>query len=889
MTEARQCYKAYKDRLEIRSVINNRKFKKRILKLKRSLPNPKTGGWFVSNSGSHDNLGRRFDEPLDPKTYFELELEDFDKVYFEAGQVYNVGSKEITAVGITYGRYGAGDDPIHDGAEDISTLIWTDTGGGIYSTPMDEPKWIVIDELCATNAQTARIPIVSRGSTTSITISHAAVSGYTSIVGAYLTAKETIFKNSQRVKVTAYNGAGVITIDGPIPTANNHDLVLMNDQEFFSANNQWVWAAGTLYIRSVASPSTMNIKAIVHDFSVRTTGSFTAANIEFKHYYTASLWFNGGAPNVQDCAIHDCRDDGILIETGVTGATINDNTFSRIGNNGIFTRPCTSSSFNDNAFTDIGMQGNYHFQTWFDGDGSIAINNNQPGGTAITYVIDLRDDDLTGSNNTFDGNTLNNLAYNGIAVNLGTTGNKVRYNVVDGFCARFWDGAALYNFNYRPHNTYQDGTEFAYNIVNDSNGNDIANGIYCDNRTKSNYVHHNSVSDVYWGIVMNIDTKENIVEDNNVIDCVYCYSFRSGENGTALDVNNDGNEFNRNVAACFIGQKAMLFDLNGSYPAWNPYGDGGAADDNVYIKNAAPSAQDVFDSDNQGNGLELSEIQSAYGEGAGSAFIYANPSMVTNPTNAISNEDANSYYKDFSGTAVESYTIDPYYSRIINELNYSNQFIAASTQYYNAGTTADIQFTHTSTFSIVMRFKIAANPASTQTLFDNRNGSNRGYAIQALTDGRIQIQCVNTVTTNRLQVISSADLCDNAWHQIIFSKTSTTETLDVDGALDTPTVSDNLSATIASTNDLNIGRNAQGGTNYFSGFIDEISIWTSTQSANRSIHWNGGRAIDIRTVGIGTPLHYWRMGLPNSLLDLGTGTPLNLTPVNSPTASIDAS
>lgn len=850
------------------------------------------GGYYVAQAGTGSGVTAA--DPMSPADFLLETLVSGDTVYFKRGDTFEFGEYDITATGVTIKAYGSGASPIFDGSTSISGLTWTAEGGDIYSAPMvTEPSWVWIGGVAAKMAQSNEIIITSRPSSTQIGVSHGTVSGFPNLVGSYLIARETNFKYSRLVEVTAYNGAGTITIDEVIPVGSgsvpNIDLVLLNREDYLNGNNQWYWESGTLFVRASASPSTMNIRSSAFDYGFYDQGGTTFRNLELKNYYNAALWSYDGAIDAQGCNIHDIIDAGVIVERQVTEANVSSNTFLRCNNTGIFLRPCIDSTFNNNNINTVGMGENWAHQTWFNPSGAGTFGSwTQTTGAGISQNIDREDDTITGSGCTYEGNTIVNTAYSGL--NLGVvTDEIVRYNYVNAVTQRLEDGGGIYTFHYRLYNFTTISPTINNNYV-DSGLGTTSIGIYIDNRTINANIHHNTVEGFTWGLLLNMDTTDHTVEDNNFIDNDYAVVYRVGDNATILHTDNINNQFNRNVIGSGTNQKALLFRIqSGSFPTWNPFSGTGGADDNTYIKNAVPNSTFIADSDNEGNNLTLAALQTAYGEDAASVYLQRNPVLFTNYAATTLNTNANAYYQDFSGVAVNAYSIDPYYSRILNELNYSNQFVAASTQYFNAGTTADIQFTHTSTFSIVLRFKRNGNPASTETLIDNRNGSNRGYTIQLLATGAYQIQIVSTVTTNRLQIIgSSTGLCDNNWHQIIFSYTSSTNVVDVDGVLDTPTINDNLSATIASTNNLNIGRNTQGGIAYFDGLIDEISIWTSTQSGNRTTHWNGGRAIDIRTVGIGQPLHYWRMGLPISTEDEGTGTHLDLTAVNAPTASTDA-
>lgn len=856
--------------------------------------------YYVADGGTGNGLSQF--TPMSIDDFLLITLADGDKVYFNRGDTFYTGEYDITASSVVMGAYGTGARPIISGAEtDISGLTWTPLGGNVYSTPMvTEPLWVGVAGVAALNAETfPRIQILSRPSTTQITVSHSDVSGYSNIVGSYLTLKENYFKMSQRVTVTAYNGAGVITIDQAIAVGTvgvpNIDLTLQNDIEYFSAstNPQWVWRSGTLYVKTTANPSTLDIRTWDFEYGFKDQANTTFENLELRNYFTAAIWSDDGASKLNTLNIHDIKDAGVIFQQAVTGAQVINSTIARCDNVGIFMRPLTNALIYGNTLTDIGMGYNFPFQTWFNPSGAGSFGSfTQTNGAAIVQNIDREDDTIIGSGNIIERNIITNTAYSGI--NLGVvTDDIVRYNYVEDVNNRLEDGGAIYTFHYRAYNYASSTPEIHNNHVKTGNGT-ISQGIYIDNRTVNANIHHNTVEGFTWGILINLDTVNSTVEDNNLINNTYAVVFRAGDNGTLLHPDNINNQFNRNVIGMYRNQKALYFDVRNddpSYFSWNPFSGTGGADNNTYIKNGGTTTtkNQIADSDGAGNNLDLAGLQTAYGEDAASVKLTENPVLFVNDTSTTSNEDADSYYKDFSDVAVEAYTIDPYYSRILNELNYSNEFIAASTQYFDAGTTADIQFTNVNTFSIILRFKRNGTPAAVETLIDNRNGSNRGYCIQLRTDGAYQVQFINTTSTNRLQLIGTTNICDNAWHQLIVSYNSSTNTVDLDGVLDSPTISDNLTGTIASTTNLNIGRNSSGGTNYFTGFMDEISIWNSLQSGNRSIHWNGGRSVEISTLGLGSaPIHYWRMGLADSILDEGTGTSLDLTPVNSPTASTDA-
>lgn len=821
-------------------------------------------------------------------------------VYFNRGDEFNVQDYDFSVV-VNIRAYGSGADPIFTGAEDISGLVWTDEGGGLYSTPMvTDPKWIWISGICAKNAETARINVTARNNTTTATVANGTLDAYTSIIGAYISIKEKNFLSSQRATITNFVAAtDIITFDSEIPTNLNIDLVVMNDVEFFSANNEWVWDGTKLWIKAAASPSTFDIKMANATYCIKTTARISVKDIEFKEYFTAAIWTDGGIPNVDDCYFHDIKDVGILVQRGVTGMSITDNLFERIGNNGIFYRPSTDSYILRNTLTDIGMQDNYNFQTWFDGDGSIVINNITIGGTGIGMAVDYDDDTIDGANVTVEYNTITNVASRGISFGLGTD-NTIRFNIVTDFMNRYNDGGGIYTYHYRLYDLPNANNEIAYNIISNNNNQYNTFGIYLDNGSFASHVHHNtidsctyptgSISNFSGGILVNRGTSDHTIEYNNLRGNDYGVTFRQHDPSGGYYVDdNVNNQFNfNNIASIREEQKALYFELDYSNPTWNPYSGTGGADFNHYAKVAGNLF--VADSDNEGLDKDLAGLQAAYGQDANSVQYSHTTTLVKNPTNAISNENANGYYEDLDGNDLTTYNIDPYYSRLVGNIEYSNQLVAASSQYFNAGTAADIQYGANVDFSISFWFKYAANPGANQIIFSTLNSSSRGYNfLMQAANGKLRFNAISTLSTSLLAIDSTNDLADNTWHHVLMVKhaSEASSKMYIDGADQTNIVTNNLTTTIASTEDLFIGAR-NGPTQFCDMHIDNVALWNVSMIGNQAAIYNSGRLFNYMNLQIGQPLHYWKMGLANDLLDIGTSaSPLNLTGVNSPTSSTD--
>lgn len=844
---------------------------------------PTEKGYYVSVNGK--GSGRFPNDELNYDQFKNLELKDGDRVYFKRDEVVNVGEYVNSKSNIVFESYGTGNDHAWRGSSDISTLTWTNEGSGVYSTPMSEPLWVTINDRCAKNAETARLTIQGRADTTHVTVTHANVSGYTNIVGSYLVMKVKNFRSSQRVTVTAYNGAGSITIDDPIDTSLNVDFVLYNKREFLSGNNEWAWEDGTLYVKAAASPSTMNIRIIDKAFGISTTGSMTIRNMEFAEHYSYAVHSDGGVIDVNNCNIHDIRDMAVFIERQLTGANVSDNIIDRTGNVGLMMRPCINSTFNRNNGEDIGMQINYGWQTFSAGPASsIAPGGTQVSGAFITYLIDLEDDAVDGSGCEFNDNYAINIAYNGVAANVGTN-HKILRNTVINATQRFEDGSCVYIFHYRGYNVLQEDTEIAYNICI---GDGADYGIYLDNRTSGINVHHNVCSGFLWGMLFNTDTNDHIIEDNISVNSTYCYAFRTGDNGTLLIATNEGNTFNRNMAVAYSGQECMIFDILGTEAGWNPY-NGGGAGNNMYVATTST----IADSENEGSNLTLAGLQAAYSQDVASGSrIESSRIFVYNATSSPVGGSAGAGYETFAGVETDNYTIPAHGAVVLFPIpvgpfiNNSLELISASSQYVNFGTTADIQFTHTSTFTVSFWFKVAVNPSQTITFVDNRNGSGRGWCVQMTTAGVIQIQFVNTTGTNRYQQIGTIDYANGQWHHLALYKPSphTSTLIKINNVEETVTEPDNLSATIASTGDLLVGAN-----NILTIFADvemcNLAIWSTNENINSGLIYNGGVTMDYMTLA-NEPIHYWP--LDGDLLDTGSSVnKLNGTAINSPAYTAD--
>lgn len=849
---------------------------------------------YVSEAGAGSGTGTSAGNAMSLANFLALAPSTIDTIYFNRGDEFEMGDINFSSRKVL-STFGSGDDPAFLGSIDISGETWTSAGGDLYYALISEPNWVIINGKCAINAETDRLPVLTRPTDTTATITHSLVSGYSDIVNSYIVIKVRYWTQSLRRTVTNYNGAGLITFDGFADvngaTNNNIDLVLYNKKEFLDGNDQWAWESDTLWVQAAASPSTMNIRAINTEYGIKSTAEVVVDNIEFKEYYTAAIWSDGGNVIITDSYFHDIRDTPVLIEKKVTAPSITNSTFERFGNNGIFMRPCDDATITGNTIDSAGMLLNYGWQTWTETGAFSGYSNSVACG--INYVIDFEDDTIDGENLTCQNNTITNSAYCGVHMGCGTD-NNISYNKVTGYTKRFKDGGGIYTYHYLPYAVPNANNIISYNNV-DGEGSfagltNVADiGIYCDNGSYAANVNHNTIKNSEWGILLNQGTSNHTVEYNNVLNCDYSLVIRQWNLSNRMFLNNVNNNINYNVfAATDQADKCIFFNLNYGNPTWNPYSGTGGADNNVY---SSIYTFNIAHSDNKGGDLSLGTLRTAYGEDAASSSIRYIGQLTENYTSSTSAEDADSYSRDSVNTTVTTYGIGPYYSRLIYEKPYSDFFVASSSQDYDGGTYSDMQFTNTSTFAISFWFKAPSNPAATQFFISNFNASGRGYGVGLRSDGTIIFNMTSTTGTNRALFVTSVDIADNAWHHILCYKASSvgSSKIYVDG-VDAGSVLDNtLSTTLASTDPITIG-SYRTSSNYYDGYIDEVAIWNTNVTGGVSNIYNSGRGGDLRVLYPTNVLHYWRLGLPNDLLDVGvTANALDLTGSGSPpTSSTDA-
>lgn len=861
--------------------------------------------FYVTSDG--DGVGTQAD-PFGP-TEFVTALGDGtitegSTVYFKRGDTFVMGDIDIEVDSLTFDAYGEGDDPVIIGSEDISGLTWTNEGDGIYSTDMaTAPEWIFLNGVASKWAQTEWLDVAATPANNQITVTPADLSSYTGVVGSKCRVFEAHFRISSELTVTDYNsGTGVITFDTTYADvgASNY-FALFDHLEYLTENDSWYYDSVNekLYYKSASDPSTLDLRASTHHKGfILTANGISFKNLTLKHYKYGIYSETGNTASVvvDGCTFNDIKLEAINLYDA-TNCQIKNSTFQRIGVNGFSMdgeADTTNTIVTGNYFESIGMDSNYPLT-----EGSVKRNGNG-------FIV-------TGAGCMVSENEVENTAYNGMLCN-GYTGITVEKNIVHNVLRRFRDGAGIYTSGNSVVINNDDGIirnniiyDIASTTIDGLTTEDTTPAIYLDSRTRRCLVTGNIIYNVArYGVLCNRNTDSNSIT-NNIIRAQVCIRFRHDAIGGTAPIiypNADGHTVTGNILAMTTTSSSCLDadDWNAG-DTYDPFANGGGCDNNYYINPYGTTIARYKGSTGSFIPYDLAGWQARMGYDAGSTEItdYISSSgysdrdllVITNETASSVNGTAPANFQDVDGNAVTNYTIAAYSGLLLlaqpSSAN-SIQFASASSQYVNFGTTADIQFERTDPFSIAFFFKIASAPASAQLLLSNfQESPARGYRVVVTAGGKISIELRNTTTTNRYTATDNGSShADNVWHHCLIIKPAThaDTKIYIDGVDQGVSESDNLNATIVSTEDLVLAAQVPFNAAFLDGLIDELAIWDSDQTANIAEIFAGGMTRDYTELDQ-PPLHYWKLG-DNGYVDSGTSAnKLNGTAVNNPTISTD--
>lgn len=661
-------YLAYKELTKVREQANSfRKasFKNRILKFRRSKPNPKTGGYFVSHNGLPDNSGLIFDEPIDLATFKKLELWPYDKCYFERGQIYNFTEKTVTVNNVTFGAYGTGADPKFYGSTSLSGAVFTSETGGYYSTPLaTAPLWVAnpAGEM-ARQGETDWIPVTAVPSGTQRTFLAATLNAFNS-VEALTTAKarfpkEFNFRGSFEYTIPTYNtGTGVVTFNTTVPgAAIGYGMKLYGQKQFATLEGDWWYddTANELWIKAAADPTGLDWRVVTENsaFVLNATGT-TITGIDITQYYESGIEAFRASNTSITADIHDIRTDGIFLYGNNTGTISFNGTITRCGLNG-FNVGGVSGLRISGSVTSIGKQLNY---PW-------AINTSilKTGGCALACFTDTSDPNELASDIQVTEFEASDLAYMGCLF-LGTNHLAEHCHIYDGLL-RFDDGGGLYCYYQASFlglgtsgNVFRDcivhGMLGSHEGIANYTQQSFASGIYLDAGCNNTEVDGCSLFDnTFFGVFSNYNTEETYVHDsllaNNLGGGIFFYEQPDAPT-SAIFLNNYKNTVETNVFVCGANEMAIYAASDGPSRNVNyvPYTTGFADNNTYYMQNQRHTSNSVPTALNAVAKFESSATNFMAGTAA-ATFTYFNLASWVIRNTSDGTSTSSGFYLDNSG------------------------------------------------------------------------------------------------------------------------------------------------------------------------------------------------------------------------------------------------
>ena len=464
--------------------------------------------------------GKKAKRVYNQADFDSLVIEQGDTVQLKRGETFT-GAIDISVSNVTIEAFGVGDKPVLRGSNQI-TGTWTDEGDGTFSIAVTEPNQLYNGSGMMRNAETPWITITGQPALNQISIDHNDVSGYGDITGSKLIVKFRPWVNSRVYYVTAYDGAGTITLDRDFEGYDGtfystSALKLTNKKAYITNQYDWAYEGGLLYVKDSTTP---NVRAGETSTAIKINSlNTTIRNIAIKEYDLSGIESAGYGMHIDSCDILSIKYIGILgdIKTdlqdliSITGCTIND-----IGQNAISIIGRSSNvSIKYNTITNVGQLLPHNGFTITSTVGDAVHIPRQAG------------DNIWPANAVIERNTIYNIAYAGIHVQ--GDNHIIKNNVVHDVMNMFTDGACIY-MNGGPENNGSNITiegNIAYNAFGNLDGVagvvDYANGIYMDDGTKNSTALNNTVYNTHsWPLYINGGKSENpsygnSVDNNNFI------------------------------------------------------------------------------------------------------------------------------------------------------------------------------------------------------------------------------------------------------------------------------------------------------------------------------------------------------------------------------------
>jgi parallel beta-helix repeat protein len=417
--------------------------------------------YYLSSNGSDNYDGT---SPLTPwQTLGKLNsffgnLQPGDSVLFRRGETF-YGSITINKSGqaglpIVISAYGLGEKPVITGFTAVSS--WTNLGGGIYESTSSIDAGLTIKTVSIDNVLVPMGRYPNANSPNGGYLTYTSHNSNTSISGSSLpfipTAATLVLRENawriDKLQITAYSG-GAITYTGGSTYYSPTDgfgYFIQNHLGTLDQFGEWYYnsSARKLYMYfGSKNPDSSHVSTAMVDNLI------TASSKSYIRFESLNLiGVNSSIFNISNCnyfVIKDCEisqaDNGIYCyPNGINAATIINNVFSFLTNDGLELWNGSNNTIIDNVFSNIGSFAGY--------------GGNGDGGNIAIHVI--------GSGHLIERNKIDTVGYHAIRFEGGNN-TIVRNNSIDYFGFIKDDGAGIYTYN-GSNNSYT-GQKVEGNII----------------------------------------------------------------------------------------------------------------------------------------------------------------------------------------------------------------------------------------------------------------------------------------------------------------------------------------------------------------------------------------------------------------------------------------
>lgn len=484
------------------------------------IPSVPARDYYISTAGSGDGLTSSTPGPYSLLT--SNTIHPGDHIYFNKGDSFNVNNLQLAA-GVYVLTYGTGGPAKWYGSTSLAAATWTNEGSGNWSTPLAS-AFALYDEsdLAMHQGESAWISVTATPSAQVRTLG-VAQDAFSTLVGADAIGKEFGFRPSKILRITAHNsGTRQVTFtNDAVGMAAGMCMKFFNQVQFLTAEGDWAFTGGKLYLHAATNPTGRAIRYSSTDFAVSLDGTaVTFIDIDMRHYIKyAVLCHSSANVSITSCWFQYQAGNGIRT-TGPdnTAMNISSNVFYKCALRGIETGGIVNGTISNNTISEIGTDANI----------GRPYDDNKTCGTGIVPLQFYAGNPYVTTNTTFANNLIYNVGYQGIY--FWGNNNTVEKNHIYNYCLKWNDGGGIHTFDgtrYLGTNQRTTGNIVRQNLIHDGVGAvegitgpyatiSVA-GIYFDDGITDNTIDANNIYNPgVWGILLNLWTTNHTITNNKV-------------------------------------------------------------------------------------------------------------------------------------------------------------------------------------------------------------------------------------------------------------------------------------------------------------------------------------------------------------------------------------